>query len=182
MIFFQIRLVELDDLAGVEAAVAGEDKADDADQRKQVQVCAAKHLDAQHDGGDGRIGCAAEQTDEAQSAADSRIKAQEASQQAAEGGADTEGGHDFAALEARSQGHSGKDHFQEEAVPIGVALHGFQGHIHACAVEPVVPNDQGQHHHDGAADGNSDIGIGHMVLGKVLYLQFQLVCAKLLWR
>ena len=49
-------LVELIDLAGIQTGVAGENEADHADKGEQVQIRAAEHLDAQHDGGDGGVG------------------------------------------------------------------------------------------------------------------------------
>ena len=79
-----------------------------------MQIGAAEHLDAQHDGGEGGVGGAAEQTDQAQRAADPRVEAQKAAQHAAEGCADTEGWHNLTALEPCPKGNGCKQHFQQE--------------------------------------------------------------------
>ena len=79
-----IGLAELNDLAGIQAAVAGEHKADHANQCKQIQVGAAEHLNAQNDGGKGRIGSAAEQSHQTQCCRNARVKSQQAAQDTAE--------------------------------------------------------------------------------------------------
>lgn len=53
---------ELDDLAGIKAAVSGKDEADHAYQRKQMKICAPEHHDAQSDGSEGGIGGTAEKS------------------------------------------------------------------------------------------------------------------------
>ena len=103
--------MELDDLAGVQAAVARKHEADDAHQSKQMQILTAEHFNAQHDGSEGRIGGAAEQAHQTQRAANAGVQSQQTAKHAAEGSANAEGGHDLAAFKAGGQGHGGEEHF-----------------------------------------------------------------------
>ena len=102
---------EQESLTGVEAALAGQDEANDAHQAKQVQVRTAEHLNAEDDGGEGRVGGTAEQADETQGTAQTRIQPQETAHNTAKGSANAEGGNDFAALKAGSQSDGRKEHF-----------------------------------------------------------------------
>ena len=47
---WDLRLGELNDLTGVQAAVAGQHKADHTNQGKQIQIGTAKHFDAENNG------------------------------------------------------------------------------------------------------------------------------------
>ena len=109
---------ELDDLTGIEAAVAGQHKADHANQRKQIEIGAAEHFNAQHNGGKGRIGGTAEQAHQTQCRCNARVKSQKAAQNAAKGSADAEGGYDLAAFKACGKSHGSKQQLQQEGIPV----------------------------------------------------------------
>ena len=108
---------KFNNLAGIQAAVAGQDEADDANQSKQINIRSAEHFNAQNDRSKRGIRRAAEQTDQPQRSGDTGLHADEASQQTAEGRADAEGGNDFAALKACSQRYGGEKELDQEGIP-----------------------------------------------------------------
>ena len=106
-------------LAGIETALAGQNKADHAHQCKQMQIAAAEHFNTQHDRGEGGIGGAAEQTNQAQCTAKAGIQSQQTAYYAAEGGADAEGGDDLTALKTCGKGDGSKEHLENKVKPVG---------------------------------------------------------------
>ena len=134
------------DLAGIEAAVAGEDEADNADKGEGVHIDTAEHFHAEDDGGQGRIGDAAEKAHQAQSGGEPWVQSQKAAPDTAEGGTNAEGRHDLTAFEPGAEGNGSKQKLHKEAVPVCLTVDGIQGHVHPGTVEPLVPQGEGQGH------------------------------------
>lgn len=79
-----------------------------------------------------------------------------------------ERGNNLTAFETRCKGHSGKEHFQQESVPICFSVNCLQRHIHACAIKTVVPYQECQYGDHCAAQSNSHKGIRQVVLRQML--------------
>lgn len=143
---------ELEYLAGVKTAFAGNDEAEHAYQREHVQIVAAEHFDAQYDGGEGGIGCAAEQADKTQSGSVTGGETENSAEEAAESCADGKGGNYLSAFKACSKGYGGENQLQRKCVPVCIAMQGVHGKVHACAVETLVTDDEGENENDNRAD------------------------------
>ena len=74
----------------------------------------------------------------------------------------------YAALEAAGERHRRKQHFHREGVPVRLTADRLQRHLHACAVEALIPNQHGQSGDDHAAQADPQPGVLHMMIGKML--------------
>ena len=116
-------------LAGIEAVVSGQGKADRNHDGKAGHRHIPEHLQSDDKCGDGRIGHAHKDGQHATGCTELRLQAQDLSEEAAEAGADGKGGHNLASLVSGLQRHRGKENLQQKCQGISLPqLDGLVNH------------------------------------------------------
>ena len=153
---FRSQLGIEDLLAAVEAEIAREHIGDAAREREIHELPRAEELDAQHHRRDRTVDRAAEHAHEPERRGKPRRDAEQTAEHAAERCADEKCRHDLAALEAAADGDGGEQQLPEKRVGRRLSvLDGAGDDVHAGAVVVPRTDEQRQHDHDPAADGDA---------------------------
>ena len=144
-------------MAGVETEGPRQHIADYADDCKESHVFCAEQFNAEDDTCQRAVYNRTEYAHKTQARCQRCGEPHQRTKHTAHGCADEEGGDNFAALVARTEGHSGEQHFQEECIPDRMTFNGVLDDVCTCAIVIVVAHQNGAKDNDTATNKNAEI-------------------------
>lgn len=154
-------------MAGVETEGPRQHIADYADDGEEGHVFCAEQLNAEDDTCQRAVYNRTEYAHKTQACCQGCGETHQRTKYTAHGCADEEGGNDFTALVARTEGHSCEQHFQEKCIPDCMSLDGVLDDMCTCTVVIVVANQNSAKDNNAATNKNTEICVFDIVSHKV---------------